>query len=231
MSTQPAWPFPPHAQIRDFLPKADHAALLEWTLAKEGKFKVAKIIDDDEGEKSMINPDVRIASTMRDLGQLRPLLEQRMWDALAEMERATGTKTRSSSIELELAAHGDGAHYAPHLDISYGEGRKKVGAQPGQDRILSGVYYFHREPRAFTGGALRIYRMNAKPKTEQVQSADFMDLEPLQNSLVVFPSWALHEVRPVHCPSAAFADYRFALSRSSSALSPGPRSVSPPSFR
>lgn len=211
MSAQPAWPFPPHAQIRDFLPQTDHSALLEWTLANEGKFKVAKVINDDVGEKSRVAPEIRIGSTTRDLGPLRPILERRMWEVLPTLESSTGTRTRSSSIELELAAHGDGAHYVPHLDISYGEGRKKVGAQPGQDRILSGVYYFHREPRAFTGGALRIYRMNAKPKTEQVQPGDFVDLAPLQNSLVVFPSWALHEVRPVHCPSAAFADYRFAL--------------------
>ena len=211
MSTQPAWPFPPHAQIRDFLSEADHAALLEWTLASEDKFKVAKIINDEEGEKGLIDPVIRIGSTTRDLGPLRSLLERRMWEALPDLEGATGTTTRCSSIELELAAHGDGAHYVPHLDISYGEGRKKVGAEPGQDRILSAVYYFHREPRAFTGGALRIYRMNAKPKTEKVQSSDFVDLEPLQNSLVVFPSWALHEVRPVHCPSGAFIDNRFAV--------------------
>ena len=38
-----------------------------------------------------------------------------------------------------------------------------------------------------------------------------IDLEPLRNSLVAFPSWVPHEVRPIGVPSGDFGDYRFAL--------------------
>jgi Rps23 Pro-64 3,4-dihydroxylase Tpa1-like proline 4-hydroxylase len=41
--------------------------------------------------------------------------------------------------------------------------------------------------------------------------APFHDVEPLHNSLVVFPAWLPHEVLKVSCPSGRFADSRFAI--------------------
>jgi Rps23 Pro-64 3,4-dihydroxylase Tpa1-like proline 4-hydroxylase len=71
--------------------------------------------------------------------------------------------------------------------------------------MLSAVYYFHRMPKAFSGGCLRLHRIGARP-------GDIgMDVTPIDNSLVVFPSWAPHEVLPVRCLSGAFGDSRFAV--------------------
>jgi len=75
----------------------------------------------------------------------------------------------------------------------------------GGGRVLSCVYYFHREPKAFEGGALRIHAFGSE------EDAEFVDIEPRQNSLLVFPAWAPHEVRTVSCPSDAFADARFSV--------------------
>ena len=75
-----------------------------------------------------------------------------------------------------------------------------------QDRLLSGVYYFHREPKAFSGGALRFHRFGGGETQD-----DWIDVEPEQDSLVVFPTWARHEVLRVSCPSREFADSRFAV--------------------
>jgi Rps23 Pro-64 3,4-dihydroxylase Tpa1-like proline 4-hydroxylase len=69
--------------------------------------------------------------------------------------------------------------------------------------VLSGVYYFHRRPRAFTGGELRLYAIGDPDR--------FVDIEPTHNTLLVFPSWAPHEVRPVSCPTGQFMDSRFAI--------------------
>jgi Rps23 Pro-64 3,4-dihydroxylase Tpa1-like proline 4-hydroxylase len=206
---KPEWPLPPYVQLRDFLPSKEHHALLDWALANEASFRPAKIIN--EGEKSVIDPELRVALTTRNFGPFQSMLEQRLLNALPALAAGTGTKQDATSIELELAAHGDGGHYAAHLDLSYGKDRVALGAQPGEDRVLSAVYYFYREPKAFTGGELRLYRFGARPKTGPVAEADYVDLEPLQNSIAAFPSWTLHEVRPVHCPGDAFADHRFAL--------------------
>ena len=203
------WPLPPHAQLENFLPRDEHDALLDWVLGNEALFRPAKIIN--EGDKGLIDPTLRVAMTTRKLGPLQSVLEDRMRAALPALSAATGTKGEATSIELELAAHGDGAHYTAHLDVSYGQDRVALGAKPGEDRVLSAVYYFYRQPKRFTGGDLRLYRFGARPKTGEVAHSDFVDLEPLENSIAVFPSWVLHEVRPVHCPGNAFADHRFAL--------------------
>ena len=81
----------------------------------------------------------------------------------------------------------------------------------GQDRLLSAVLYFHREPKGFSGGELRLFRLNVRPDTKPVEVADHLDLMPVRNSLVAFPSWVTHEVRPISCPSNRFEDFRFAL--------------------
>jgi SM-20-related protein len=67
------------------------------------------------------------------------------------------------------------------------------------------VYYFFSEPKAFNGGALRLYAIGGNSQQS------FIDIEPERNSLLVFPSWAPHEVMPVHCPSGRFVDSRFAI--------------------
>jgi SM-20-related protein len=38
-----------------------------------------------------------------------------------------------------------------------------------------------------------------------------LDLAPENDSLVIFPSWAPHEVMPVVFPSGGFADSRFSV--------------------
>ena len=93
----------------------------------------------------------------------------------------------------------DGAFFCRHIDT-------RVHLDPknhSNPRILSGVYYFHTEPRGFTGGALRLY--------PAVSTERHRDIEPQANMLLVFPSWAPHEVLPVQCPSGTLEDSRLAI--------------------
>ena len=98
-----------------------------------------------------------------------------------------------------------------------GWGRSPLGgdARGTQDRLLSAVYYFHREPKRFTGGQLRLHRSTPDDDPSDPEPirnpADQIDIEPKRNSLLVFPSWASHEVLPVDCPSSRFEDHRFAV--------------------
>jgi Rps23 Pro-64 3,4-dihydroxylase Tpa1-like proline 4-hydroxylase len=77
-------------------------------------------------------------------------------------------------------------------------------------RVLSFVYWLHRRPRRFTGGALRLCGW-ACLDGEIVPAPPAVDLEPHHDTLVVFPSATMHEVFPVRTDSAAFADARFAI--------------------
>ncbi len=203
---------PPYAQMFNFLPEGERQLLSEWAVSKRDSFRRAKVWGGRRKSGSVVDPERRIALTTRDLGPLEEMLHERLLDALPELMARTGIGgSPPISLELELAAHGDGAYYSPHMDIAVGPNRALLGAEPGADRVLSAVYYFHAEPRAFSGGELRLFRFGPIPTRLEPQSAHHVDLEPVTNSLIAFPSWVPHEVRRISCPSGNFRDYRFAL--------------------
>lgn len=120
MPDESAWPLPPYVQLTDFMPAELHGALLEWVLANVEQFRAATVANRLD-KHSRIDPDVRIAQTMRDLGPSRETVEANLLEALPQLIAATGVKgPEPRSLELELAAHGDGAHYEAHLDIPVG---------------------------------------------------------------------------------------------------------------
>ena len=203
MATTPLRPLPPCHRYRDFLAPAEHEALLEWAIASRERYEPARLTGH------VIDPKRRIAERLNDLGPHRAVIERRLKENLPDIFRRTGTRPFDvETFELEIAAHGDGAFFAHHSDIPVGTGRKPLGGDKTgkQDRLVSAVYYFHREPKRFSGGTLRLYRLG-----DHQASGDFVELEPEQNSLVVFPSWVRHEVRRVSCPGCGFEDYRFAV--------------------
>ncbi len=198
-------PLLPYARLTDFLPDEELAVLLAWVLGHEHLFAPATIMS---GDTALVNAAWRVGLTCRQLGPLEPLLRRRMLEALPELMARTGaTGPEPSTLELELAAHGDGAHYRPHTDLPIGARRKLRTIR--DDRVLSSVLYFHAEPKGFSGGALRLFRLGAEENNDD--ESGFVEIAPTQNSLAVFHSWVRHEVRPVHCPSCEFRNYRFAL--------------------
>lgn len=201
----PPAPLPPHRLLTDFLPAGDHRRLLDWTLAARDRLRPSKVLG------GVVDEELRISSNLRDLGGIRPLLKTAIADRLDEIFAGAGIRPFAPDvIETELAAHGDGAHFAPHVDVAYGADRGLVRGEGtgAHDRIVSCVYYFHAEPRRFAGGELRLHRFGSRASGEE---GSFIDIPPLQNALLVFPSIALHEVRRVSVPSRRFEDSRFAV--------------------
>ena len=187
----------PYRIYRDFLTPEHHAAILTWALDNEARFAPSVV---GFATKS-IQPTVRQSLFLRDLGPLEAVLRQRAMAILPQLFEDFSTRPFAvQGIELELVAHNDGAFYRRHIDTVTTD-------RPGYgDRILSGVYYFWREPKGFSDGALRLHRLgNSK------QDGHFPDIPPLQNGLVAFRAWWPHEVMPVRCPSGAFANSRFAV--------------------
>ncbi len=200
---------PPHTQLFDILRQDEHAELLAWAIGSEPKFEPAKVYLHSGEDGAQVDPKQRVAMKFRGLGPMAELMRGRLMERLPEIADGTGYRGPSpTSIEFELNAYGEGGHFGRHIDVSTGKDRRPLGGRTGADRILSAVYYFYSEPKAFSGGALRLYRLVAD-KSETDDS--FVAYEPLQNSLVAFPSWAPHSVERVSCPSGRFADYRFGL--------------------
>jgi Rps23 Pro-64 3,4-dihydroxylase Tpa1-like proline 4-hydroxylase len=203
-------PLPPHGVIDNFLPDADRKALVDWAIGQEAAFRPAQVFYGEGGHQQQVNLEIRIALKHCGVGPFEPLIRQQLKLRMAAIASAAGyTGPHPASIEFELNAYGDGAHFAPHIDIPTGADRRSVGYAKGEDRVISAVFYFFHEPKGFTGGALRIYRFGADP--HDCGPDDRVALEPVQNRLVIFPSWARHGVEQVQCPSGEFTDYRFAL--------------------
>ena len=172
-------PFPRFHQYPDFLAASERAALLEWTFENRSRFKPSSLAD------GTIDPMRRVSERLVDLGPTGDLFRRKVLELGADIFEKTGTSAfETEYIELEIAAHGDGAHFAAHRDIPIGEGRKPLGGDRTrtQDRLLSAVYYFYRESKGFSGGQLRLHRFGSDNLP-----GDYADIEPVQNSLVIYP--------------------------------------------
>lgn len=184
-------PMPPHTQLFDFLSEAERAELFAWAIYCEKSFKPAEVYYHGGEDGTYVDVDKRKVLKLRDLGPIEHVLQNRLMECLPAIMEGTGYRGPPPlSLEFELNAYGDGGFFGRHIDISTGRDRLPLGAKPGEDRVLTAVYYFHGEPKAFTGGALRLFRFGVDGKA----AADFIAYEPLQNSILAFPSWASHEV-------------------------------------
>jgi Rps23 Pro-64 3,4-dihydroxylase Tpa1-like proline 4-hydroxylase len=104
-------------------------------------------------------------------------------------------------IEAEITAHNHGDFYKAHTD----DGPPSVAS-----RILTYVYYFQYQLKAFTGGSLKIYDTQDFMGSP-VKGGRAVTIEPYHNSIVFFPSYFIHEVLPIECPSREFLDSRFTV--------------------
>jgi SM-20-related protein len=193
-ATRPVSILPPHRVIDALLDEASVETLLELALSRQADFEPTRV---GRRDNARLNPAFRTSLVLRPREALAQLFETRLRGLAPVLTAGMRLSAfEASAIELELVAHGDGAFYKRHIDT-------QTGGDAMSQRILSGVYYFNHRPKAFTGGALRLYAIGDYGR--------FIDVEPEHNRLLVFPSWAPHEVMPVSCPSGAFIDSRFAV--------------------
>lgn len=182
---------------RDFLDRPILEELLGWAVANEARFDQPRV-----GVKNKVDDSIRVSMTIRDFGPARLAIDRRVREKIPDIFRDLRvTPFEPSKLETELVASNDGAFYSEHIDTFVGDDRAN------SDRVVSAIYYFHSEPKAFSGGALRIYPLPFQRKSPD----EFVEIEPEQNTLVVFPSFLLHEVRPVSCPTRLFAHSRFSV--------------------
>ena len=90
-------------------------------------------------------------------------------------------------FETQLTASGDGDYFKLHNDN---------GSPDSATRVVTYVWYFHKDPKPFRGGEIRLYDMESH-NGHWHACETYRDIEVLHNLLVVFPSYQLHEVLPV----------------------------------
>ncbi len=181
-------------RLENFLSEEEHAALLHYAIANEKNFVSTRVETDDV--------DYRASAVLYEFPHFAALMRERVTASLPRLFSHFGmTPFVPSTIESQLTAHNDGHFYRVHNDN---------GSAGTATRALSYVYYFNRQPRGFAGGALRLYDTRVE-NSFYVQASSFTDLEPVDNSIVFFLPYFMHEVLPVACPSKAFADSRFTI--------------------
>lgn len=181
----------PYLRIADFLRHEAHAEILGWALAHIDAFGPSQINEGKSGglirRSISIRPDKRVRRILRDA------IEAQLPQVLAALRMPAFDHV----FEQEVVCYHDGAYFRRHIDT-------RIGANGfGTHRRVSAVYYFHREPKAFSGGQLRLHPL--------LPHGAPVDIEPEQNLLVAFPSFTPHEVLPVTCASSNAADARFAV--------------------
>jgi Rps23 Pro-64 3,4-dihydroxylase Tpa1-like proline 4-hydroxylase len=104
-------------------------------------------------------------------------------------------------LEAQLTAHTDGAYFKLHNDS---------GSPDTASRKLTFVYYFHAEPKRWSGGEFQMYDSRIENGCYACDGASDR-IEPENNSVLFFESHCHHEVLPVSVASRRFADGRFAV--------------------
>jgi predicted 2-oxoglutarate/Fe(II)-dependent dioxygenase YbiX len=188
-----------HLRFDDLLPAEELGRLLDHALTRETDLAPSQVITDEPVDD---HKDLRRSQTVFELDQVWDLFERRLVGLLPHIRRELGIDWfELGPIERQLTVHGDGDHFALHID----DAGPDVAA-----RKVSAVFYFNREPQGYSGGELRLF--DTVEVGGRIEPADtFTDVVPKNNTLVVFGSDAPHEVRPVHVPGDAFEDRRFTV--------------------
>lgn len=185
-----------YIQIENFFPPELHQELVDYAVNNRQDY-----VETGPATNTELYKDHRNSWVIYYPKYTQPLLD-RLNQVMPKVREYLGLpQFEVGRIETQLTAHNDGNYYKIHNDNS---------SEDTASRVLTYVYYFYREPKGFEGGNLEIY--DTEMRDGHAFAGDKSQIvEPLNNSIVFFPSHYLHEVLPVKCASGDFADSRFTL--------------------
>ncbi|HZQ95531.1 MAG TPA: 2OG-Fe(II) oxygenase [Candidatus Sulfotelmatobacter sp.] len=187
--------------LDEFLAPQELAELTRFTLDHEGDFRASEVVSP-YAEGGMINYEHRSSRVLMDLGQYQDMMLERIKTVLPQvLRRLQMEEFRIVGVEAQITASNDRDFFRFHADNASG----LVAS-----RYLTFVYFFHREPRAFEGGELRIHDARLD-QGSYASEGTYQAVIPRQNQIVFFPCELMHEITPLKCPSRRFADSRFTL--------------------
>jgi len=185
--------------LEEFLSPQELQELVAFTLAHEAEFHPSEVISPAGG---VIDYQHRKSHVLDQAGPYQELILERIKSVLPSVLRKLNMEELPiTRTEVQVTASNDGDSFAVHTD----DGHDEVAS-----RYLTFVYFFHREPKQFRGGELRIHDARLRGK-QYVSEGSYQTIVPEENQIVFFPCAMVHEITPVQCPSKAFADSRFTL--------------------
>ncbi len=191
--------------LDEFLALQELEELTRFTLEHEADFSASDVVSpgtDGGIVGGIVNYEHRRSRVLMDLGQHQDAMLERIKAALPQVLNRLGMEEFPiAGVEAQVTASNDGDFFHFHSD----NGSDRVAS-----RHLTFVYFFHREPRQFEGGELRIHDARLEEGV-YVSEGTYQTITPQQNQIVFFPCELLHEITPVNCASQRFADSRFTL--------------------
>jgi len=185
--------------LEEFLAPAELDSLLAYAIAHQKDFIMSEVITP--GARSTEDFEHRRSQVLMDLGPHEAVILNRLCMTLPRILPKLGIEPFSiSHIEAQITSSKDGDYFRWHSDNGAGE----VAA-----RHITFVYFFHREPKGFEGGELRIQGQPYDPMGDNL--GNYYTIIPRQNQVVLFDSSLMHEITPVKCPSGEFIDSRFTV--------------------
>ena len=180
--------------LDEFLSPQELNELMSYVLQHEAEFKSSEVISPI-GDPGVIDYDHRRSRVLMDLGKHEAVMLDRVRGVLPSVLRQLGIEEFPiTNVEAQITASNDGDFFRAHSD----DAQAMIAS-----RRITFVYFFHREPRQFEGGELRLY--------DTPGAGSYQSILPQQNQIVFFPCSVLHEITRVECPSRAFPNSRFTL--------------------
>lgn len=185
----------------EFLVPEELDRLTQHTLDHEADFQISEVISPGVNAGT-VDYEARRSHVLMNQDEETAVLTQRIQAFLPRILQKLGQEVFPvSQVEAQITASNHGDFFYCHTDDS---------AVEISTRALTFVYFFHREPKAFSGGELRIYD-SQRENGQWVKADQCQTIVPEQNRIVLFPSSLVHEITPVECPTEVFADSRFTV--------------------
>jgi Rps23 Pro-64 3,4-dihydroxylase Tpa1-like proline 4-hydroxylase len=187
----------PFVTVNDFLPASFHETLVPFTISMEGELTPAMVGNDQYA------PDRRESLELRDASEVQARFAKHVRQFLVEISgRLHVPSFQLGRLEAKLRVYLDGHFFRLHMD-------NPSNSPTSCNRQISYVYFYHRMPRGYTGGDLLLFDTDLA--ANQFTTSGFTRIQPVDNSIVFFPSGVYHSVVPVTCTSKRIADSRFVI--------------------
>ena len=193
------WPAP-FVWMANFLAPEQCDRLLALALQGRERFVLAHV---GAQSSERVDPEVRLTleADNRTTQHFRPWFARKIRGLVPEvLARLRMEGIGQFQLDLGMRGYHTGGFYRAHRD---------TGATTYRSRKLSFVYFFHRQPRRFSGGDLLLYDTDADAGVYSY--SDFSRIVPLRNSIVFFPSACWHQVHSVQCETDDFGDGRWVV--------------------
>ena len=130
-----------YVQIDNFFTPQESERLFQYVLQQESAFVTTSIATSDI--------DYRRSIALYSFPEFSELITNKIRAILPDIfSKLALSPFTASQIESQVTAHNDGSYYKIHNDN---------GSPDTNNREVTYVYYFYREPKPFSGGELIIY--------------------------------------------------------------------------